>query len=161
MKEYLLDAKEELKRADHLIYVSLKYTRTVDVIRSIIERLINAFDDAMICSLETAKEQGKIESYSKSAVLKCNAVKELFPENKEMHAMIDFYLLLRKMIHSEYKKIEEYRRHVAMLVQVDPQNMISVDIDRVKEYYNETESFVNMIVESCGGDDYTEGDVYF
>ena len=31
---------EELKRVDHLVYVSLKYTRTVDVIRSIIDRLI-------------------------------------------------------------------------------------------------------------------------
>ena len=41
MNTYLDKAKSELKRADHLIFVSLKYTRTVDVIRSIIERLIN------------------------------------------------------------------------------------------------------------------------
>ena len=44
MKDTIEKAKEELKRADHLYYVSLKYTKTVDVIKSIIERLINAFD---------------------------------------------------------------------------------------------------------------------
>ena len=38
------DADEELKRADHMIYVTLKYTRTADVIHNILKRLINAFD---------------------------------------------------------------------------------------------------------------------
>ncbi len=42
MLESLDLAKEEIKRADHLMYVSLKYTRTVDILKSIIERLINA-----------------------------------------------------------------------------------------------------------------------
>jgi hypothetical protein len=55
MKESLSEAFEELKRADHLIYVSLKYTRTVDVIKSIIERLINAYDDAIITLLDKSK----------------------------------------------------------------------------------------------------------
>ncbi len=32
-------ALQELKRADHLIYVTLKYTRTVDVIKNTIKRL--------------------------------------------------------------------------------------------------------------------------
>ena len=41
MKDYLDDVKNEVKRVDHLIYVSLKYTRTVDVIRSVVERIIN------------------------------------------------------------------------------------------------------------------------
>ena len=43
MKEALDNAKEELKRVDHLFYVSLKYTRTADMMRHLIERLINAF----------------------------------------------------------------------------------------------------------------------
>ena len=32
MNEYLLEAREELKRLEHILYVSLKYTRTVDVL---------------------------------------------------------------------------------------------------------------------------------
>ena len=44
MKVFLEEAREELKRADHLIYVSLKYTRTVDVIKSVIDRLISCLD---------------------------------------------------------------------------------------------------------------------
>ena len=44
MKDYLDDVKNEVKRVDHLIYVSLKYTRTVDVLRNVTERIINAFE---------------------------------------------------------------------------------------------------------------------
>ena len=41
MIESLENAKEELKRIDHLIYVTLKYTRTVDVLLSVVERMVN------------------------------------------------------------------------------------------------------------------------
>ena len=60
--ESLDNAKEELKRVDHLIYVSLKYTRTVDVIKSIIERMINAFDFSIRAGLEYAKGKKKIKA---------------------------------------------------------------------------------------------------
>ena len=32
--EYLIEAREELNRIEHIIYVSLKYTRTTDVLRN-------------------------------------------------------------------------------------------------------------------------------
>ena len=35
------NAKQELKRADHLLYVTLKYTRTVDVIKNTIKISVN------------------------------------------------------------------------------------------------------------------------
>ena len=59
MKDYLDQIKSELKRADHLFYVSLKYTRTVDVIRSMIQRLLNAFDISFEALLEKTKKRRK------------------------------------------------------------------------------------------------------
>ena len=41
MKESFDEAVQELKRVDHLFWVSLKYTRTVDVIKHVIDRLIS------------------------------------------------------------------------------------------------------------------------
>ena len=38
MDDLVEGAKEELKRADHSIYITLKYTRTVDVIKNIIKQ---------------------------------------------------------------------------------------------------------------------------
>ena len=51
------EAKDEIKRADHLIYVSLKYTRTCDIILNIFKRLVAAYDSAILASLEKSKEQ--------------------------------------------------------------------------------------------------------
>lgn len=44
MREPLFFASQELKRAEHLLYVSLKYTRTADVMQSFIARLVACFD---------------------------------------------------------------------------------------------------------------------
>ena len=53
--DYEESAEEELKRADHLLYVTLKYTRNVDVIKNIIKRLINAYDYAVLEALKYLK----------------------------------------------------------------------------------------------------------
>ena len=66
MEESLNDAKEELKRVDHLIYVSLKYTRTVDVLLNVIRRMIDAYDFMMEALLLHALEEGKIEELPKT-----------------------------------------------------------------------------------------------
>ncbi len=52
--EFLETAQDELKRADHLMFVSLKYTRTVDVIKSIITRLKAAIDAGFEVLLQAA-----------------------------------------------------------------------------------------------------------
>ena len=62
MYEIKEDSPEgELRRADHLIYVSLKYTRTCDVIKNAIKRLLSAFDLMFVDYLEKMKYEKKIE----------------------------------------------------------------------------------------------------
>ena len=76
----LMQAKQELKRADHSIAVSLKYTRTVDVIKSIIKRLINTITHILDALLEKAKEDGKIKEMPKIPGLKAEHVKKIYSE---------------------------------------------------------------------------------
>ena len=60
-RDILEEAKEELKRVDPLVFVSLKYTRTVDVIKSVLERLIAAYEFIVMELLEYIKEQKKVQ----------------------------------------------------------------------------------------------------
>jgi hypothetical protein len=60
MEESLQDAITELKRVDHLFYVSLKYTRTVDMMKHMVERLISTFSFGIESILKHAKEEKKI-----------------------------------------------------------------------------------------------------
>ncbi|MBI5390406.1 hypothetical protein HZB02_02875 [Candidatus Woesearchaeota archaeon] len=135
-EEYLFQAKQELKRIDHLIYVSLKYTRTVDVLRSIIERFINAYDFLADYLLEELKEKDVIKEYPASPGLKCDLIKELFAEDQPLQGIIDFYLLLRRLIRADYTKREEFKRHVTLIANLDGKPF-EVDIDKVVVYYKE------------------------
>ena len=62
MNEFLAEAREELKRVEHIIYVSLKYTRTVDVLRNALNRLVSLFDFLIEVLVEHAKKEKKFQS---------------------------------------------------------------------------------------------------
>jgi len=144
MNEYLDEARQELKRVDHLVYVSLKYTRTVDVLKSVVERLINAFDFAILGLLNHLKEKKKIKEFPQSSALRVKLVEHHF-SNEELNQYLNFYLLLRRLSRAEYTKREEYRRHVTMIASLDNGEIVEVNIDILKEYYDKTKLILDFI----------------
>ena len=134
---------EEFKRVDHLYHVSLKYTRTVDVIRSVIERFISTFEYAIDSLLKCMKEENEIEEIPTNPVGKGILAKENC-NNEEMCSYLDMYLKLRKIMRASYTKREEYRRHVTMVTELDGET-IDMDIDKLKEHYEETRMFLAYI----------------
>ena len=130
MNESLLDAREELKRLEHTIHVTLKYTRTVDVIRNALERLISIFDFLIEALLEDAKEKNLISSIQKSPSLKSTLVLDTYNEDQTLLNMITFYCFLRDTLNSKYSKREEYRRHVTLVVDTGKKTT-ELDIDNL------------------------------
>lgn len=139
------DAVGELKRADHLFYVSLKYTRTVDMIKHVIERLISCFGYGIESVLKQAKEQKKVDSIPENFALRCELLKEKYPEDEELIEYINFLFYLRKLARASYTKREEFRRHVTMVASVNNGEIIEVNIDVLKEYYEKTKQFVSYV----------------
>src|SRR3989344_324963 len=119
MNEYLLDAREELKRLEHIIYVSLKYTRTVDVIINALNRMVGTFDIIIEAFLEKAKEENKIIALPKSPALRATTLGELYPEDQELQLYLTFYAFLKTVLKLPYSKREEFRRHVTLIVELD------------------------------------------
>jgi len=146
MNEYLVDAKEELKRVDHLVYVSLKYTRTVDVIRCVLQRIISSYDCFIVALAEHAKDKKLIEDVPTTPGLKCDVLEKVFKDNEQIKEHLRFYLLLRKIMRLEYQKSREFRRHVTMTVKVDDA-LLEVNIDLLTEYYDKTKEFAGLVEE--------------
>lgn len=119
MEEYLLEAREELKRLEHIIYVSLKYTRTVDVIIGALKRMLGTFDLILEAFLEKAKEDDLIDSLPKSPALRAKIVAELYPDDKELQKYLTFYRFLKTILKLPYDKRQEYRRHVSHIVKLE------------------------------------------
>ncbi|MBU0471148.1 MAG: hypothetical protein KKF65_00860 [Nanoarchaeota archaeon] len=143
MQESLKNAKEELKRVDHLIFVSLKYTRTVDVLLNIINRMIDAYDFIIEALLRGAVDKGLIETIPIAPRERGELVKELF-EDEIIKDNIDLYFLLRKLHKSNPAKEQEFRRHVTMISYIENRKEI-VNIDIISQYYDFQKSFVEYV----------------
>ncbi|RME54765.1 hypothetical protein D6777_02790 [Candidatus Woesearchaeota archaeon] len=135
-------ALEELKRVDHLIFVTLKYTRTVDIIRNVIKRLQSSLNFIILDVLEWAQKNGKLEQVPKAPLLRLQYLKKLFPEDKEVLKIVDFYMKIREMLLDEYKKKEEYRKNVAMVTK-----NYEINIDKLQKLADETKEYVKYLME--------------
>ncbi|MBI2101747.1 hypothetical protein HYT53_03990 [Candidatus Woesearchaeota archaeon] len=145
MKESFDEAVQELKRVDHLFWVSLKYTRTVDVIKHVIDRLINCIGFGIEALLKYAKEKKLVANIPANQGLRCDLLRKTFPDNAELIDYINFYMRLRKLSKAEYTKREEFRRHVTMIATIDKGEIVEVSIDILKEYYEKTRSFIAFV----------------
>ncbi len=140
----LNDAKEELKRVDHQIYVSLKYTRTVDVLLNIINRMIDGYEFLLEILIKKALREGKIERIPPSPIERGNLVKELYPEDQEIQDNVGLFFLLRKLFRSNPQREHEYRRNVTMRTVIEGREEL-VDIDIITNYYHFMLAFVRKV----------------
>ncbi|MBI4153932.1 hypothetical protein HY501_01215 [Candidatus Woesearchaeota archaeon] len=134
------DALEEYKRVDHLIHVTLKYTRTVDIIRNAIKRLVSTIDIQVFDIMEWAAMKKKIDAVPPVPLMRCNQMEKVFKNDSTVKDIVDFYHQLRKISLSEFKKKEEYRKNVAL---VTPD--VEVTIDKLKDYANETKRYIHYL----------------
>ncbi len=148
MTEFLMDAIDEKKRADHLLFVSLKYTRTVDVIRHTIERIINSYEFIINGYLELLKEDKKIEDIPSAPGIKVETIVKHYEEDEELIKHVEFYKFLRRLLRAKFTRSTEFRRHVTMTSTIiDPENetenIVKVDIDEIQEYYKKLKEFLD------------------
>ena len=139
-------AKEELKRVDHLIYVTLKYTRTCDVIKNIVKRLISSFDAIMLEGLEYLKAKKKIKLIPTSNTLRTELFFTKF-KKRGVKKYLDLYNLLKRIDKCEkISKKEEYRKHVTLIAELE-NGPINVDVPMLFSYYKTVKEFVDLINE--------------
>ena len=133
-------AREELKRADHLIYISMKYTRTCDIVMNTVKRLVESCDFVILALLEKYKEKKKGLSIPENSL---NRAELLLTLDKKYKSHIKLYLLLCKIQDSEFDRREEYRKHVTMIVHLE-RKLLEVTVPVLEEYYFNIKDFVNM-----------------
>jgi hypothetical protein len=140
---HLHDATEELKRVDHQVYVSLKYTRTVDVLMNIVLRMIEAYDKMFDAMLARALEQGRIGETPSAPLMVGNTIKELYPD-EIVQKNVELYFLLRKLSRSNPQREQEFRRHVTMRTVIDGREEL-MNIDIATEYYHMQREFLEYL----------------
>ena len=151
MLEDIESAQGELQRADHMIYVTLKYTRTGDVIKNIVERLVGSMNYTITDMLEYAKSKNKLKEVPTSDIAKLEllntVLKPLFAKNKALKEQIDLYMVLKRVSKMPFTVREEYRKNVTLITtetEIDTSTVIAY-YGMVKEFFIFSRIWMNEI----------------
>tara|TARA_Y100000310_G_C20608860_1_gene776947 strand:- start:219 stop:692 length:474 start_codon:yes stop_codon:yes gene_type:complete len=144
LEELIDDLRGSLRRAEHTYYVSLKYTRTVDVIRTLIERFITTYTLSAEVILTYLRCKKKADERPDNLIEMLEVIKEALPD-EELIKGFEKLLFYRRVMRNEYSGEEEYRRHVTMRTTIEGEEH-AFDIDILGELYHEIHGFVQHVM---------------
>jgi len=133
---------QEKISADHLLYVSLKYTKTCDVIMNLLLRWKRMIETSIDKLLEHAKKKKKIPSISTNPLGKIEQIKKLFKKDKNFLEVIELYEMFRKIKELRTERMGEFRKNVNLRVFYQGKE-INIDLEKLKEYAEMLEKFIS------------------
>lgn len=135
--------KEKIS-ADHLLYVSLKYTKTCDVIINLLLRWKHMIEQGMDLLVEKAKKQKKWKPVPDAPRAKQVQLKKIYIDNPDIKDTLELYELFRDIESLEKVRENEFRKGVNLKVTFRGQ-VININLDKLKEYSNLLERFISTL----------------
>lgn len=133
---------QEKISADHLLYVSLKYTKTCDVIINLLLRWRKMIEAGINGVLKHAKKRKKIPSVPTNPVGQMETVRKLFKKDANFQEVIDMYEMFRKVEELRKERIGEFRKNVTLKVFYLGEE-ININLDKLKSYAEKLEKFIS------------------
>ncbi|MBT96959.1 MAG: hypothetical protein QF567_01885 [Candidatus Pacearchaeota archaeon] len=133
---------QEKISADHLLYVSLKYTKTCDVITNLIIRWRRLIDTSIDKIMKHAKKKKKISSVPLNPIKKIEQVRKLFKKDKNFLEVINMYEMFRKIEELRKERIGEFRKNVTLRVFYRGKE-ININLELLKIYADRLEKFIS------------------
>lgn len=133
---------QEKISADHLLYVSLKYTKTCDVIKNLLIRWRKMIEISIEVILKHAKKRKKISIIPINPVKQIEAMEKLFKKDKNTLDIIKFYEMLRKIEELRQERIGEFRKNVCLKI-IYQGKEININLEQLKIYADMLEKFIS------------------
>ena len=133
---------QEKISADHLLYVSLKYTKTCDVIINLLLRWRKMIETSIDALLKKAKKKKKISSISPNPIGRIEQIRKLFKKDKNFLEVIDMYEMFRKINELRHERIGEFRKNVTLKVFYKGDE-VNINLDQLKKYAEKLEKFIS------------------
>lgn len=135
--------KEKIS-ADHLLYVSLKYTKTCDVIINLLLRWKIMIEYAMDALIEKAKKQKKWKAVPDAPRAKLIQLKQIYEKDAIIKETLEVYELFRDIEKLEKVRESEFRKGVNLRVTYRGQ-IVNINLDKLKEYSALLEKFISAL----------------
>ncbi len=135
--------KEKIS-ADHLLYVSLKYTKTCDVIINLLLRWKIMIDMGMDALVDKAKKQKKWKPIPDAPRAKLVQLKKLYSSDSLITETLNLYELFRDIEGLEKVRENEFRKGVNLKVMYRGET-VNINLDKLKEYAALLEKFISSL----------------
>jgi hypothetical protein len=133
--------KEKIS-ADHLLYVSMKYTKTCDVMINLLKRWKIMMDYAFDELLEKAKKKKLLKDIPSAPKLKIDKLKIVFSDVPEVINAVKEYEMFKLIDVLKKTKEGEFRKGVCLKVTYKGEET-PINLDKLKEYSEILERFIN------------------
>ncbi len=135
--------KEKIS-ADHLLYVSLKYTKTSEVIINLILRWAIMMEYGFEDLLNHAKKKKLIKNIPASPRPRLDLTREIFKKEKIIIDTLNLYEMFRKIETLKRESEGEFRKNVALKVNYKGED-IRINLELLKAYSITLEKFINYL----------------
>jgi pyoverdine/dityrosine biosynthesis protein Dit1 len=135
--------KEKIS-ADHLLYVSLKYTKTCDVILNLLSRWKNMIEKGMDRLVDKAKKEKKWKPVPDAPRAKLVQLKKIYANTPDISETLKLYELFRDIDKLDKIRENEFRKNVNLKINYNGES-ITIDLEKLKEYAELLEKFISSI----------------
>src|SRR3989344_6205724 len=142
MSEEILEKimKEKIS-ADHLLYVSMKYTKTCDVMINLIKRWKIMMDYTFDALLDQAKKKKTLKKIPDAPKLRLDSISQVFAKDPAVIAALQEYQMFKLIDVLKKTKENEFRKGVCLRVTYKMQE-VAINLDKLKEYADTIEKFI-------------------
>jgi len=135
--------KEKIS-ADHLLYVSLKYTKTCDVIINLLLRWKIMIELGMENLVKKAKKDKKWKPVLDAPRAELMQLKRIYANDPTISKTFELYELFRDIEKLEKVRESEFRKGVNLKVTYRGE-IVNVNLDKLKEYAQILEKFISCL----------------
>jgi len=135
--------KEKIS-ADHLLYVSLKYTKTCDVIVNLLRRWKIMIELGMENLVEKAKKAKKWKPVAAAPRAELMQLKRIYEKELDVMNAFELYELFRDIENLDKVRESEFRKGVNLRV-VYKGETVNINLEKLKEYSQILEKFISYL----------------
>ncbi len=132
---------KEKTSADHLLYVSLKYTKTCDVILNLLARWKSLIEISFDAILEKKVEDGKIPAMPTNPKQRIEFMKKYFAKIDVVQNVIPLYIFFKRIPDLKKNKSGEFRKNVNLKI-IETSKTTEINMEKLGEYYEIVEQFI-------------------
>jgi len=135
---------KEKTSADHLLYVSLKYTKTCDVILNLLARWKSLIELSFDSIIQNYVDCEKIPNMPISPKQRIEFIKKYFKKYENIQAIIPIYVFFKRAPDCSKSREGEFRKNVNLKVKL-PNDVVNVNLLKLDEYSSFVDNFMKDI----------------